>query len=53
MVKKKKKNENIDMSGLDKWFWAEHIELIFCNWGHNCLSCSKWDLSEMAANSSV
>ena len=24
----KKKNENINMSGLDKWFWAEHIELI-------------------------
>ena len=23
-----KKNENINMSGLDKWFWAEHIELI-------------------------
>ena len=29
MVKKKlKKNENINMSGLDKWFWAEHFELI-------------------------
>ena len=25
---KKKKNENINMSSLDKWFWAEHIELI-------------------------
>ena len=25
---KKKENENVNMSGLDKWFWAEHIELI-------------------------
>ena len=25
---KKKNNENINKSGLDKWFWAEHIQLI-------------------------